>query len=385
MNRLGERLRGLDPRLVDYSLAGALALGCLIEALIFANEDTRRVLIAVAGSISVASVALRRKHPLVPPVALLAADLVAALVAPYYLNRLAAPYLAIMVSQYSLGRYLPGRVWAPLAFAVAFVGVLQIAQPLEDPFELFWYFLVIGIPYLVGRTLAQRTRLQAELRKRTRQLEHDRKLRAERAVERERAKLATELQAVVANGVSAMVVQAEGVPRVIAAGQADRAAHALTVIEETGRDALAEMRRLLGVLRRDGEGATLAPQPTLAEAERLAERLRAEGLAIELEIEGERVELRTGADLTAYRILQEALESALRAGAAGAVAVIGYDRGELRIEVEDDRHDPRPDPVPLAAMRERLGLYGGRVRTGTGAGGRRFRVAARLPLQEASQ
>jgi signal transduction histidine kinase len=177
-----------------------------------------------------------------------------------------------------------------------------------------------------------------------------------------------------------MVIQAEGIPRVLATGETPRAEHALAVIEETGRDALAEMRRLLGVLRRDGEEPSLAPPPTLAEVERLAGRVRGDGLVVALGFEGERIQLPPGADLAAYRVLEEALDAAGSGGASVADVVIGFGSDELRLDVRDDRADAGVDPEPLLAMRERLGLYGGRVRAGKADDGPGFRVTARLPL-----
>ena len=180
-----------------------------------------------------------------------------------------------------------------------------------------------------------------------------------RAVEDERVRIAEELQVVVANGVSAMVVQAEAVPRVIAAGESERAAGSLALIEETGRDALAEMRRLLGVLRHDERAGTLEPQPTLAQAGRLVEQARARGLEVAVELEGERVALPAGIDLAVFRVLQETLSSAAGDGAKTATVVIAYGDDELALEIRDDRPAadspaealPQPQRAPRALRR----------------------------------
>ncbi|HEX2128558.1 MAG TPA: histidine kinase, partial [Solirubrobacterales bacterium] len=223
------------------------------------------------------------------------------------------------------------------------------------------------------------TALQARLRESTAVLERDRKRRAESAVEDERARLAGELQAVIANGVSAIVLQAEAVPRVIAAGERSAAETALARIETTGRETLAETRRLLGILRREGDDRALAPQPTLTELTGLADQMRGRGLAVALEIEGDRGELAAGPDLAAYRVVQQALSDSLAVGAREARVLVRYGPDELHVEVRDDRAEARIDADRLLAMRERLGLYGGRVRAGRDEEGEGFALIAKLP------
>jgi signal transduction histidine kinase len=293
-----------------------------------------------------------------------------------------APFLGMMVAMYSVGRYESGRVAA--AATVAMMAAIYVSAAATGDFDasqLAWVVVLGGGPALIGHTLYNRTQLQVQLRARAEQLEQEREGRAETAVEDERARLAAELQVAVANGVSAMVVQASAAARVIAAGEPDRAAAPLALVEETGREALAEMRRLLGVLRRDDEdGADLAPQPTLADAERLVRRIREAGLEVELGFEGEPAGLPAGVDLAAYRILQEALDAAAGDGAARVAVIVGYGDGELSIDVQDDRPERAFDGDRLAAMRERLGLYGGRIRVESDAEGGTRRIFARVPI-----
>ena len=184
-----------------------------------------------------------------------------------------------------------------------------------------------------------------------------------------------------ANGVSAMVVQAEAVPRLLAGGNTARASQSLALIEETGRDALMEMRRLLGVLRRDGEGAALAPQPGLGRLEALVERQRRRGLEIDLRFEGAGRDLPAGVDLTAYRVVEDALEAALEQRASRAGVLVRYRERDLQLEVRDDRSGGASGRLP--GLRDRVGLYGGHLSAGRedGAG---FRLMVRLPLEEAS-
>ena len=183
------------------------------------------------------------------------------------------------------------------------------SDDIPGPTQFLWLLVLGGAPAVVGRTLLNRRKIQDELRARTQELERESEISASRAIEDERVRIAGELQAVVANGVSAMVVQAEAVPRVIAAGQIERAAESLGLIEETGRDALAEMRRLLGVLRRDDESGRPC---TAANARRRpatsSSAPKKLGLEVAMELEGERVALPIGIDLAAYRVIEETLE-----------------------------------------------------------------------------
>jgi signal transduction histidine kinase len=248
---------------------------------------------------------------------------------------------------------------------------------------VLWTAIFVGGPFLAGRAIRGRTLIQREMREKARRLESERELRAARAVQDERTRIATELQSVVANGVSAMVVQAEAVPRLFERDDRAAATQALAMIEETGRDALAEMRRLLGVLRRDGEGPALAPQPSLARADALPIRAESEGLHVTMNVQGEPVALAPGVDLAGYRVLQEALSSATRAhGVSHAEVSIVYGEDNVLVKVRDDRDAPDgPDPDVLRALRERVGLYGGALRAVRRQDGRGFELEARLPIK----
>jgi signal transduction histidine kinase len=371
-----QRLPALSARVLDGLIVAGLCLIFVPEAIAFGDWSRPLIVLDLAlGFLTFALLLLRRDEPIVPVVWIPVFFLITGAVDGDLFEDLASPFLALIVALYSLGRYGRGAAsaWA-LAWALGAVTLFTLFVDTYEssPGQVLW-LLVLGLgPYLVGRAMADRTRLRAELLARTEELERDRKTHAGRAVEDERARIAGELQAVIANGVTAMVLGAEAVPRVIAAGDTERAGRTLAVVEETGRDSLAEMRRLLGVLRRDGEGPALAPLPTMAEVDRL------------LDAERERVQLPAGADLAAYRVLQEALDAAAASGARRADVTVAFGSGELRIEVSDDRPDPAVEPEPLMAMRERLGLYGGRVRAGIDGERGTFRVAARLPVDGAA-
>jgi signal transduction histidine kinase len=208
--------------------------------------------------------------------------------------------------------------------------------------------------------------------------------RAARAVEDERTRIAAELQTVLANDVSAIVVQAEAVHRVIAIGERRYAADSLRVIEDTGREALGEMRRLLGVLRHDVDGPSLAPQPGVAEIARLARQRAGEAPGVTVELSGEPVAVSPGIDLATFWIAERAVESAGTAGATTVEVSARYERGRIALRVADDRpatHAGDVDAALVAAMRARADLYGGHVRVARADGLRVLDVS--LPLRGA--
>ena len=273
-------------------------------------------------------------------------------------------FVAVLLMLYSTGRHCSNRqIWPALGVlcVALLVGVLTSNESFS-PDDLLWFFLLFGLPVVAGRALRSRVLLQRELREKAYRIEAERASLARRAIEEERDRIASELQAVVANGVSAMVIQAEAVPRLLEADDTASAELALAAVEETGRDALGEMRRLLGVLRREDEGLALAPQPGLARLEALVERQRERGLEVEMSVEGLEQPLSTGVDLTAYRVLEDALQAAARQRAERATVVLRYGDGELRLEVRDDRSGGASARFP--GLRDRVGLYGGHLNVG---------------------
>ena len=196
----------------------------------------------------------------------------------------------------------------------------------------------------------------------------------------ERSRIARELHDVIAHSVSVMTVQAGAVRRLLKPDQ-EREREALLTVEETGRQALTEMRRLLGVLRQSDEKAALAPQPGLATLERLVAQVREAGLPVEMRVEGEEIALPAGIDLSAYRIVQEALTNALKhAGPARAWVVVRYGADEVEVEVANDGvSNGGSGGYGLIGMRERVALYGGDLTAGPRDGGG-FTISARLPV-----
>ena len=279
-----------------------------------------------------------------------------------------------------MARYLEGRaLWTGLALLTTGL-VAALAFSADNVGDVVFAAVLALLPVLAGRAVRSRVLLQRELRVKALRLEAEREQRALRAVDDERGRIAEELQSVVANGLSAMVVQAGAVPRVLSGGDPAAAGQAFLVIEETGRDALAEMRRLLGVLRHEDEAPSLVPQPGLGRLDPLVQRLRAAGLDVQLSVEGERRELPTGVDLTAHRVVQHALDAAREAGASRASATIRYRPREIEFQIRDDRPAGGRAEVP-AELRERTRLYGGRVHADT-AGGKGFQLLAWLPVED---
>jgi signal transduction histidine kinase len=229
-----------------------------------------------------------------------------------------------------------------------------------------------GIPILLGRMTFNRRR----------RVIRDRELAAREAVTVGRAAIARELHDVVAHHMSVMVVQA-GAARTVVDADPAAAAEALRQIEASGRTGLAEMRRLLEILKTSDGNVERTPQPGLEHLDELLEGMRATGLPVEAVVEGEPRRLPPGVDLSAYRIVQEALTNALRhAGGASARVLLRYGRHALEVEVIDDGHGPTENAGPtghgLIGMRERVQLFGGELEAGPRPGGG-FVVRARLP------
>jgi signal transduction histidine kinase len=248
-----------------------------------------------------------------------------------------------------------------------------------------WLALIpLGLPAVGGRVLRSRNELNRRLHEQTTEIERNRAERERAAVLEERTRIAHELHDIFAHDVSVMLVQAQAARRT-AAGDPERARGAIAAVEETGREALDELRRLLGVLRRGDEELALAPQPTLARLGALVARVEATGLTVELDVDGEHRPLAPGVDAAAYRIVQEALTNVVRDAAASRATVrVAYDRDAVELVVSDDSAAGAVrDGAAVVGLRERVALYGGELHVGRRAGAG-FEMRARLPLAEAA-
>ena len=240
---------------------------------------------------------------------------------------------------------------------------------------------MLAAAYGVGFALRGQRIQSTILAQRAERLEREREQKARLAVAEERVRIARELHDIVAHAISVVVVQAQAGQRVLQGEQAS-AREALGSIETTGRQALVEMRRLLGIVRREDGELPLAPRPSLAQLAVLAESVREAGLPVELRVEGDPKPLPPGVDLSAYRIVQEALTNALKhAGPASAQVVVRYRQSEVELEIADDgrgRADGSEGGHGLVGIRERAALVGGNVECETNGGGG-YTVRARLP------
>ncbi|HEY7622944.1 MAG TPA: sensor histidine kinase [Solirubrobacteraceae bacterium] len=295
-------------------------------------------------------------------------------------------FLDLVLATFAVGFY--GRSPRSLYFfgAVMVAGavpdVYGLIRGLHEAGDVLPTYIWLAAAFAIGVTLQRRELLAGLLSERASRAERERELRAREAVADERARIARELHDVVAHDVSVMVVQAQGADRALEGEQPEVRA-ALAAIETTGREAIDEMRRLLGILRRSDEELTLAPQPSLAELDALVAGVREAGLPVELEVVGDPIALPPGVDLSAYRIVQEALTNALKhAGPARARVVVRYSDEAVELEVSDDGPGGVVAPGTghgLVGMRERVALYGGDLEAGNrGEGG--WALRARLPL-----
>jgi len=290
------------------------------------------------------------------------------------------PFLAVLISMFTLAaRGSTRELIAGTALMAIAIGVT--AAGADNPGGSLVFSLLFGLafPVAAGLSFGARTRLTQRLRERALELETDRERRARDAVATERRRIAGELHDVVTHSVSVMVVQAAAARRLVPTDP-ERAREAMVAIERTGREALNEMRRLLGILRRDDEDNALTPQPTLRRLDLIA---RQSGMNVDVRVEGEPGAIPPGLDVAAYRVVQEALRAMQRAGGDGAAVTVRYSRRGIDLEVSGDAHvyEDHDAEVRLLGTRERIALFGGELHAGRRRGGG-WGLRARLPLPE---
>jgi signal transduction histidine kinase len=376
--RLWERLTGLDRRAVDWTIAVVLTVVTQIELSGTGPAGHAALLLTVA-------VAFRRDAPLA--VAGLAGLAIAVQGLADNPPSVFGEYAAVTLAIYTVAAESELRT-AILGGLLIVAGIVLhdipskeygtasgMASDLMTP-AIFW---VVGRAVRVNRHRTQTARSHAQ------RLAEEQEETARRAVEMERRHIARELHDVVTHSLGVVVLQAQAAQRLLD-GQNPVVAGALTNIEGSGRTALTEMRRLLGLLREEGERPGLAPQPSIERLGELVAQIRDTGLRVELIIEGDSYPLPPGVDLSAYRIVQEALTNTLRhARAKHARVLVRYEPDRVAFEVVDDGRGNGASPRPgrgLLGMRERVALYGGGLDHGVRHGGG-FRVAAWLPTNGA--
>ena len=377
---------------VDVAIAAAVAFGCTLEVWapkVFGSTHMTgpRAAVYVSYLVAAGALAFRRRFPLASCLVVAAALSVEWLI-------FGAPegfgvFATLVIAGYSTAAYQDrDRALLGLSALAASGVVWSVTDPVRTtPSEhlsaVVWLTPIV-IAWLLGAYAWTRRLYVAALRERADRAEREREESAEAAVASERARIARELHDIVAHSVSVMVVQAEAADEMLNRHDPERARAPVWKIQETGRAALTDMRRMLGLLREADSRPALTPQPGIANLELLLAKVRESGLPVELEVQGRPEPLPPGVDLSAYRIVQEALTNSLKyAGQANARVVVRYGPGALELEVTDDGAGEAVDSNGghgLIGMRERVVLFGGELDAGP-ALGRGFRVRARLPFE----
>ncbi|HEY4227070.1 MAG TPA: histidine kinase [Candidatus Limnocylindrales bacterium] len=293
---------------------------------------------------------------------------------------------SVAVASFTVGERLTDRTRSAIVVVIVAAAIaLGLVAQGADTIEALVLPFVIAIPaWLVGDVLRGRRLLAVEREAATARALADAEERVNAAAAEERRHMARELHDVVAHGVSVMVIHA-GAARQVLETDAPAAQESLLTVEAAGREVMAELRRLLGVLNDDGEAAGLTPQPGLEQLEALVERVREAGLPASLEIDGTPAALSPGLDVTAYRIVQEALTNALRyAHRATTLVHVVYEPSQIRLEILDDGPTATGEVTEgsgrgLVGMEERASLVGGRLAAGPRLGGG-YAVRAWLPV-----
>lgn len=295
-------------------------------------------------------------------------------------------FFGLPIAMYSVGRYATNERWSYIGvgatIAVVAVNDLLDEKPIAD---IGAACLIVFLVWYMGRRIRIRGEYLSLLQERAAHLEREQAAEARRAVAEERTRIARELHDVVAHQVSLMTVQA-GAAKTVAADDPEGALQSMEAVEKAGRQALGELRHLLDVLRPEAEDDALGPQPGLADIPRLVEHLREAGLDITLTRNEVQADLPARVDLSAYRIVQEALTNVLKHAGANARTEVRLSTGnhEVVIEVFDDGHGVTILPGSghgIAGMRERAQLLGGSFDAGPRPGGG-FQVVAHLPIGE---
>lgn len=388
----GERRVGARraPSILDWLLTLALSILAFLEAAGGMYPGP----VAVAATVQIAAIvpiAFRRLAP-VQAIAIGVAVSLPYVVLYGSVNSLAS-LLAGLLFSYSVGRHTHGRALLAGA-AIALFSIIEqgFGGTFQTPTDWAFAIILMGAALAFGVALRVQVERSISLAIAADRAQREQETTAQAAVQEERARIARELHDVVAHNVGLIVLQAGGARSVLATDP-ERARTALAQVEETGRQTLAEMRHLVGILRVD-EGADRQPLPRLVRLPALLDEARAAGLTVDLEVDGPVVELPAGLELAAYRLIQEALTN-VRKHAAGARAQVclAYEPDRLRIEVSDDGgpSGAAGDTARSAAdlghgligMRERVQLYDGRMQAGPLPHGG-FRVEAVLPLPVAA-
>ena len=390
------------PGAADGLFSLVLAMAALISVKAVYDEmsdmdavfrEPRALVIVLTMLAMTAPLAWRRRYPLGAAIAVVAAFLVARVVVRVpeetvtMLVAFVAFYSAAVHGRRPLGSYVLLACVLAVLLQVArelfLVGFMAGMHPLSQSFELGFNAVIFLSPWALGAAVRSSRARESQLVERAGELVRERERNAEQAVFAERVRIARELHDVVAHHVSVMGVQA-GAARRVMARQPEEAAGALATIELSSRTAVQEMQRLLGFLRSEGDREGFGSQPGLDRVDDLVAESQRSGLDVTVTIEGERKHVPPTLDVSAYRIVQEALTNSRKHSTGRSASVrIQYGRNTLELEVVDDGRSVPTATSPaghgLVGMRERASLHGGHVETGPLPGGG-FSVLATFPL-----
>jgi signal transduction histidine kinase len=342
--------------------------------------ESHRPLTAVAAVLFVAPLAVRRRWP---AGALVCCSMLATIQALLG-GRLGATsglgmMLALVLLAYSTGAWLDLRhgALALILGGAAFSVFVFRSGPGTTGIGTVVVFvgLVFAAPCFAGRLTRERTRRAVAFRELAAQAAAEREERKRAAIAEERVRIGRELQDVIAHNVSAMVIQAGGARQLVRTDP-ERARATILSVEQAGREALGDLRRVLGMLRKDEDPRALAPQPGLDQLPALLDTIRAAGLECHLQLQGESVDLTPGVDLVGYRVIEAALRTATTSGCRHTVVTVRYRPGDLELEVQSSDSIPDLDQK-LRGISERVALYGGRLWLAPADG---FALHAHLPF-----
>lgn len=379
-------------RIVDVAIPLAILVAGILEASLARHSEFfpgplwAHVLLMTAGA---APLLFRRRFPSAVVIAVTGAT-VAYSVAVYDLSGQPPiePFLSMLVAYYSAAVYSRGAnddlitAVSAVAFLAEEVGALTAGRA---PGDILPAILFVAVLWGLGRVVRSRHHLVIQLENRNLLLESQRAAEAKVAVDRERSRIARELHDVIAHSLSVMVVQASAERRVLPR-DAESTRSVFLSIEQAGREALAELRRLLGIIRKEEGPAPLTPQPGLSQIDALVGSARTAGLKVDVETEGTKRTIPSSIDLSAYRIIQEALTNVIKHAHASRIDIrICYLDHDIELEVNDDGDGPKNGPASgfgLVGIGERISLYGGSLEVGRSATGG-FRLVTRLPAVSA--
>jgi signal transduction histidine kinase len=380
------RIRYLSRTYVVDALIGLLLISAMLEVLVGrGSPDAPRTtlwFVLPAIAILVLPIVARRRFPAAP-----AAHWLLAVGISFVDWRLIPFAISIfvvgLVAAFLLGNLRdPLQAGIGLALVIGGPATVVYKIPGHTTAMLIFIPLEFAIGWVAGFALRERAEQAEAAEVRADQAERERDAAARIAVAEERVRIARELHDIVAHAVSVMVLQVGAVRHKLPDALAEDS-DALRSVEQAGRNALAEMRGLLAAMRRDGDEAEFTPQPGLDGLDSLVEEIGRAGLPVQLHVEGERVALSRGIDLSAYRIVQEGLTNALKhARASNADVTVRYRPDELQIEVRDDGEGNSTSNGlghGLVGVRERVKIYGGEMSAGS-ANGSGFILSTRLPL-----